>query len=369
MNTHPNRIRQLRNCLTGQKTDAFLVSNFYNIAYLTGFRTLAEHEHEAFVVVTEKNVYVISDGRYIQANRPASHPRGGRTVLLGGVNGKNILHVLQEITKEENIKTLAFEAEDIRFSEYRAFSKALSTVRLISAQHIIKQIRSQKEKEEIAHIERACAIGDECLQDIVRIIRKDTTEKEIAFKIEYWLKEKGYVSGFDPLVAIDEHASIPHYDTKNGNGSVKNRSVILIDFGVKYKGYSSDMTRMFFFGKTSDEMRNIYHALLDIQQKTLKKADATNNPKKLDAYCRSLYKKNNLPDFPHSLGHGVGLEIHELPRISQKTNGLLETNQVFTIEPGVYIPGKFGMRIEDTVWKQSEKKLKKLTKFAYISAI
>jgi Xaa-Pro aminopeptidase len=353
-----NRITYLRKILEERKIDAILVSNFYNVFYLTDFKTLSENEREAFVVVTKKNVHLITDGRYFNSKKR----NGGIYDTLIISPDKKLIQHLQDIIKEEKIKSLVFEAEDIKFNEYESLKEKLN-VDLIPATQLVIKLREIKEPGEIEKIKKACKIGDRCLKDIAKQIRLGTTEKEIIFKIEFWLKEKGYGSAFAPIVAIDENSAIPHYDNQTGNGHVKRDSLILIDMGVKHENYCSDITRMFVFGKPSTEIINVYEKLLDIQEKTIKHISSIKELKDADSFARSLISNFQLPNFPHSLGHGIGLEVHEYPKLSMYSEDLLQPRQVFTVEPGVYFPGKWGMRIEDSVTVGNNLNLKLLTKF------
>ena len=152
-------------------------------------------------------------------------------------------------------------------------------------------------------------------------------------------------------MAIDSNTSIPHYDTREGdNRQVANQSILLIDFGAKYHHYLSDITRVIFIGKPNNEMANAYHHLLDCQQKTIDYCVSNKNGKDIDQYCRQLLiSASSSYTYSHSTGHGVGLEIHEYPKISPVSADTIQNNQVFTIEPGIYFDNQWGMRIEDTI--------------------
>ena len=168
---------------------------------------------------------------------------------------------------------------------------------------------------------------------------------------------------FDPIVAVDVNSSVAHYNTKDGTGAVKDGSIALIDFGVKYKNYLSDITRMVFVGHPSDEDKNVYKVLADAQQKTVKKIMELETLKEVDDFNRKLITDRRLPSYPHSTGHGVGLEIHEYPKVSFNSSDRKIENQIFTVDPGVYLPGKYGMRIEDTVVIEKGLKARLLTQF------
>ena len=351
-----NGIKNLQKTLSKKNLGGVLTSNFYNILYLTGFKTLAPEEREAFVLLTKNSVYLFTDARYLTKSK------NGFLLRLIEPH-KRLSQHLEEITKKEKIQRLGFEAEDLKFHEYEAFRKNLKNITLVPTQKIILKTREIKEQEEIKKIRKACEISSRSLQEIVKTINIGQTEKEIAFKLEFWLKEKGYEPAFDPIVAVDGNAAIPHYNVKTGQGKLKKGSVLLIDFGAKYKDYCSDMTRVFFIGRPTDEILNIYKKLLSVQEKTIQEIKKTKELKKIDLFCRKLLTDEQLPNYGHSTGHGVGLEVHENPRISPTSKDERLENQIFTIEPGVYSAGKFGMRIEDTVLVKNGDKPVILTKF------
>lgn len=351
--------------LMENKIDGLLISNFYNIFYLTGFKGLAPDEREAWVLFLKDEVFLFTDKRYDRnLKSQISNLKSEKKININTIiyqEGKNVLDYLKEIFKEKNIKKIGFEAEDLKFAEYQKFSSSLN-IQFIPYYFLIKKQRAKKTLEEIKIIEKACDIGDQCLIEIKKVIKPGITEKEIAFKIEFYLKEKGYDLAFYPIVAVDENSSIAHYDTREGNGKVKKDSIVLIDFGVKYKNYCSDITRMFFLDP-DDEKINTYEKLLKIQEKTIDffSVSKPQKYKEVDLYCRELFNKENLPVYSHSLGHGIGLEIHEYPKVSFLSEEDIKKNHVFTIEPGVYMEGKWGMRIEDTVVFDEE--VKKMTNF------
>ena len=252
--------------------------------------------------------------------------------------------------------------------ELNQFKNNLNSVRWQEMKKLIIKLREIKKRKEIEKIKKACQIGDWCLKEIVKLIKPGVTEKEIAFKIEFWLKEKGYEVAFSPIVAVDKNSSLPHYNPQEAEGLVKNNSLILVDFGVRYQNYCSDITRMIFINPSS-QILNVYEKLLSVQEKTIQsiwllsiKDDKFLN--KIDQFCRQLMTESRLPNYPHATGHGVGLEIHEYPKISQSSTDILSINQVFTIEPGVYFEDKWGMRIEDAVWVNNNFKVEILTKFS-----
>jgi Xaa-Pro aminopeptidase len=355
------RVEKLRKILQKKNLDGFLVSNFYNILYLTGFKTLTDDEREAWVFITKNNIYLFTDARYL--TNLGSRIENLRSKLI--TPEKGLIKHLQEIIVEEKIQRLGFEGDDLKVNELQRIKEHLTSIEFVSLEKFIIKIREIKDEEEINNLKTACKIADQCLKEIVKTIKPGTSEKEIAFKIEFWLKEKCHDLAFYPIVAMNKNSSIPHYDTLNGtNEKVKNNSIILIDFGAKFKDYHSDITRMIFVGKPTEEMVDAYKTLLTAQETTIKRLKIDNNPVSIDQFCRKLITDNQLPTYKHSTGHGVGLQIHEYPKISFISTDVLSPNQVVTIEPGIYLDNKWGMRVEDTVLIKENKEVEVLTKFS-----
>jgi len=334
-----SRIDRLRKYLKENDIDALLVSDWFNIFYLVGFKTLSKNEREAFLIITKQKEYVITDTRY----------KGPKKITRYISNKKSFSEQLSEIVNKEKVKSLGFESEDIKYGEYEKLKKLFPLLVIKPIRKPIKILREIKDESEIEKISKACKIGDQCLKDIIKIIKKGITEKEIAFKIEFWLKKKGFGNAFDPIVAVDENSSVVHYDTFSGNNkAVKNGSVLLVDFGVNYENYLSDMTRVFFVGKINYEIARAYQNLLKVQSETISVLNEKKSFYEIDDFCRKKTAQSGLTEYPHSTGHGIGLQIHENPKISPTSKDLIKNNQVITIEPGAY-DKKWGIRIEDTV--------------------
>ncbi len=350
---YSKRIQELRNIFASNHVDTYFISNFYNILYMTGFKTLTTDEREAFVLATKTNTYLFTDARYVYTNPGV--------VLKLIEPGKGLFFHLETIIRDEKIQAIAIESEDLRVHEYEKLKALFSSVRIVPLERTIIRQRAIKEDEEIQKIQKACEITSQCLEEIIPLIAVGDTEKKIAFQIERWIKNKGFDLAFDPIVAVDRNSAIPHYNTKEGGGEAQKDSVILIDLGVEYQDYMSDITRMVFI-KPTEEMIHAYEKLLLVQEKTIEIVGRETNSKTIDMICRANLREKQLPDFPHSLGHGVGLEIHEYPKLSQMSDDTITNNQILTVEPGVYFNGKWGMRIEDTVVIKNGK-AETLTKF------
>jgi len=347
------RILAVQKELLARPLSALFVSNHFNIFYLCGFMGLSQTEREGYMLITQKSAYIFVDGRY--------SPNVKDCIVKYISPQKSLSSHLVDIIKQENLAQIGFEADDLRFNEYIKFEKIAT---FVPTKSIIVGIRTYKDAYEVDCMKKAAALADTALKSILSLIKPGKTEGEIAWKIEQYIKEKGHDLSFYPIVAVDKNASIPHYDTKaDGSTKIKNGSVVLIDFGAKYKHYLSDMTRMVFVGSPKPEIAHVYKTLLIAQIQGLAQLVKTNDPQLIDKACRDVLEKNNLPNYAHSTGHGVGIEIHENPKISHLSKDILQKNMVFTVEPGVYVPHKYGMRIEDTVWMSADKKPVILTKF------
>lgn len=357
------RVGKLRKILLEKNIDAFLISNFHNILYLTGFKSLTPDEREGWALITKNNTYLFTDARYL--TNLISKTENLKTKLI--TPDKGLIRHLQEIITEEKINTFGYEGEDLKVSELQKIQEYLVGPKFVSLEKLMIKIREIKDEEEIINLRKACQIADQCLEAVVKEIKIGMGEKEIAFNIEFWLKKKGYEMAFYPIVAIDKNTAIPHYDTLNGNNEkVKKNSIILIDYGAKYKDYHSDTTRMIFTGNPTAEMKKVYSALLKSVKETTQKLGSDKNPVSIDQFCRTVLTNNYnflSVTYPHSTGHGVGLHIHEFPKISFTSSDMLLPNQVVTIEPGVYLEDRWGMRIEDTILIKEDNSVEVLTKF------
>ena len=346
----------IQDFLQKTQTDAFLISNFHNILYTTGFETLSPSEREAYVLITKERLYIITDSRYERGTV-------SEAIEFSFIKeGKTVIDTLVELCNRHSVISLGYEADNLTWNEVQKLQKIAQTLTPLS--RIFSSLRSIKREEELFAIKQACHIGDMVLKDVTPYIHPGQTEKEIAWLIERSIRE-GYKAelAFDPIVAVDEHSAIPHYNPKKGSGTVRETSLLLLDFGVKQHNYCSDITRMIAVGDVSTEIISTYNVLLSAQKKTIEFAKSATRLKEIDFFCRNELKKNNLPNYSHSTGHGVGLEVHESPRVRSLSEDTKKAGQVFTIEPGVYYPGKWGMRIEDTVAILGQGEIEVLTRF------
>lgn len=349
MDTRLDRVRKL---LSRRNLDALLVSSTANITYLTNFSNFSKDEREALLLITEKQRYLFTDGRYIKAVR--KQVEGFDVIEVSSTNPLSKL--VRATMRKESMKRLGFEKGDVRVEEYERFGISEIGVE----QTIVEKMRMVKDEGEIEAIERARRLGDETFDHILKKIKSGISERELAFEIELFIKKKGADLSFPPIVAFGENSAIPHHKTSGQR--LTTNDIVLLDFGVKVDNYCSDMTRTVFFGKASAKQRKMYRTVLEAQRRAIEyltskildnKSSIVNRThvyaKDVDKIARSFITAQGYPTIPHSLGHGIGLEVHELPRLSPRSKDKLVPGMVFSIEPGIYEPGFGGVRIEDLV--------------------
>lgn len=372
------RMQNVKAELARQTLDALLVSSPYNISYLTSAFYFSTEEREAYLLATKNSMYLFTDGRYTEMAGKIKHVK-----LVEISHSSPFTSELQKIVAQETIKRLGFETNSLLFSEYQSIKKALSTskTQFLPIKGLIENIRSVKGLEEIKTIKKACLLTDKTFTYILRKIKPGITERQVAFEIEYFMKKQGGDVAFTPIVAFGPHSSAPHHisndqpfgfapeSTQSAQGErLKTNDIILLDFGAKVNNYCSDMTRTVFIGNIPDRVKKMYTTTLEAQQKAVEELyhkliyDTSEiKTKDIDMVTRSYIESKGYPTIPHSLGHGVGLEVHESPRLSPTSKEVLKRGMVFTIEPGIYMPGIGGVRLEDTVLLE-DRKLTILTK-------
>lgn len=207
-----------------------------------------------------------------------------------------------------------------------------------------------KNDKEIAAIRRACVITDLCFTEILKAIKPGVTEKKIAFQLEKLFSKYGVEPAFPVIVAFGKNTSIVHHLKPSSYVRCRKQEIVLLDFGAKVHGYCSDMTRMIFIGKPKQQWIQTYETVLSVQQTIIQMIKQVPfSGAKMDNLARKMIEQAGYPPYPHGLGHNLGKEIHELPRLSRKKDAQILPGMVFTIEPGTYIEGAYGIRIEDTV--------------------
>ena len=346
-----NKIKWLREKMKMLDMQGMIVSNPVNIRYLTNILA------EGILLITRKENIFLTDGRYIEEVQ---------NVLT--IDDEIIVHEFKEYSKDEYenffmfCENVGFEENYVTYAQYKEYMHKYKANNLQETENIIEKQRMIKDEEEIEKLTKACKITDDCFEYLTKFIKVGQTEKEIALEIEKYFRLNGAEGvSFEPIVASGKNSSKPHAhptDKKIDLGDV-----ITLDFGCKYEGYCSDMTRTIFVGYIPEEVKKVYDLVLKNQLQTKKELKDGANIKTISKMVENDFKLNGY-DFIHALGHGVGLDIHEIPVISSRNDKSLKENMVITNEPGIYIPGKFGVRIEDTVLvgKEASKNLTKSSK-------
>lgn len=330
-----SKMQWLRNKIASSDLQGMIISNPVNIKYLTGL------DAEGTLLVTRKENIYITDGRYIEYVHSTL-----------SFFDEIIVYDIKDVSLDdyENFfmfcENVGFEEHYVTYADYKEFIRKYKINNLVETEYMIEKQRMIKDEEELQNLKTACEITDNCFSYILSYIKPGMTEKQIANEIEEYYRQRSDGLSFDTIVASGENTSKPH--AVPTDRKIQNEDIITIDMGCKYKGYCSDMTRTFFVGKVPEEVKPVYDLVLKNQTQTLQDYKDGANIRLLSKMVINDFKLHNY-DLIHSLGHGVGLEIHEPPFINYKTDLPLKENMVVTDEPGIYIPGKFGVRIEDTV--------------------
>ncbi len=325
------------------ETDALLVTNPSNILYLTGFVGVSPTEREAYVLKTHEKTYLFTNRLYKEKASSLS------AAFVEISRESPFSAALAAVCTKERIRTLGFEDINLTVAELTKLKESLKDVTLMPSRDAIETLRMTKRNDELASIKLAASVTDQCFAFITKRIRPGTSEARLAWEIEAFLRARGGALAFTPIVAFNEHSSQPHYHEMSNNPLRKN-SLVLLDFGARVNGYCADMTRVVFLGQPKPEWTKAYETTLAANEQaiTLMK-DGERHGATLDAAAQEIIAEAGLPPYPHSLGHAVGLEIHEAPRLSLKKDELLKPNMAVTVEPGTYIDGEYGIRIEDLV--------------------
>lgn len=343
--------------LVAQKDcDAIILFNESNMHYVCTFSP-----SEGVIIITGDNKgYHIVDSRYTETALNHAKKTGLTVIETSG----KFFDDIKSIIKKHNIKRLLFENETISLAKYNALKENLSGVELLNADNGIMLLRNKKELYEINLIKDANNIAEKSFIELLNYVKPDKSEKELASYFDYLMAKNGSDGvSFDTILLTGSHTSMPH--GVPSDRKIQKGDFVLFDFGATCQGYHSDMTRTVAVGNATDEMKECYDLVLKAQKAGIKALDA--GVKCADVYKASydvLEEKDMARYFRHSLGHGVGIDIHEGYNASPKSTDTFETGNVTSIEPGIYIPDKFGIRIEDLLYlsPRGRENLSKITK-------
>lgn len=339
------RLKKLQKDVKSANLDAVIISSTSNIFYFTGFSYFSPLEREAFLLVTRNDAFLLTDPRYQEAVKDFS--KNGKLLIHSSeIPFKKQLEILKQ---QQNIKILGIEDNNLTVSEFNFFKKLFK----IHSANFLLSVREVKDSQEILAIQKACAITDITFSKILAYIKPGLTEKELAFFIDTKIREQDADPSFPTIVCFGKNTSDIHHTPSNT--VLKQKDMVLIDMGARYNGYCSDMSRTFFIGKATTRQEKMYQTVLEAQEKAIEAIQNNIEANKIDKVARDYIIQQGFPAIPHSLGHGTGIDVHELPFLSSGSKEKLKTDMVFSIEPGIYISEQEGIRIEDLVTIKNNK--------------
>lgn len=346
------RIEKLREKMKGSGLDGLLVSSPTNCFYLTMFEKPDGNFRVIQILLTEKLFFIITNPLYAEAVKNWSQKiptKVRQEIKIKVSDNKTPTQIITEICDAHKIKTLGFEGNDLKILEYLRLNKSLKEVELTASDQVFMDLRKIKDGEELENIKTAARIADTAFSKILAFIKPGMSEKEIATEIDYIMRKNGADEpAFETIVASGSNSAIPHH--KTSDKKLKSHEIVLLDFGARYKGYCSDMSRMISLGKPKEAEIKAYQLVLKAQEEALGKIRIGMTGAEADSISRNFLKKARHGKlFIHNLGHSLGLNIHESPNIGPAGFEKIEEGMVFSVEPGVYFTGKFGIRIEDIV--------------------
>jgi Xaa-Pro aminopeptidase len=342
------RITRLREVLAAKTLDALLVTKLANVRYLTGFTGSA-----AMLLIAAADALFVTDGRYTEQ----SHEQLSAAGVAAGAGGDVRIDIGLTAAAQQALlagavragSRLGLEDHSVTWADQRGFAETFAGVELVPAGALVEDLRRVKDAGEIDRIRRACAIGDEAFQALLPRLAAGITERQFALELEFAMRERG-ASGnsFDPIIAAGPNGAKPH--ARPSDRVIGRNELVVCDFGCIVDGYCSDMTRTVSIGDPGADARRLYDVVLTSQQAGRARVAAEVPCADIDRASRDVIADAGWADaFSHSTGHGVGLEIHEAPRVAATARDTLVVSDVVTVEPGVYLPGIGGVRIEDTV--------------------
>ncbi len=330
-----NRIAKLREAFARNAVDGVLITSYENMLYYSGFKCA-----EAYLLITGKDAYVFTDFRYtIQARDEAKECR------VVEISNDTLIAKLRDILNADGVRACGFEEEKLTVSQFRQFD-ALS-VGLKPMSRDISLFRAVKDAEEIENLRIAQSMADKAFGLFLERVKPGMTEVEAAAELDYLCRLQGSEGpSFDTIIGSGPNGAMCH--AIPGKRKLADGDLVVVDFGCMYNGYHSDMTRTFGIGKVSDKCRKIYDIVLEAQLKALESLKSGISGREFDRIARDCIASYGYGEaFGHSLGHGFGLEIHEKPRASKLSEDILLAGMTITDEPGIYLEGEFGVRIED----------------------
>lgn len=333
-----SRLTQLRGRFAALKVDAFLITFEPHLRYMSGFSGSS-----GIGLVTRSTSYLLTDGRY--ASQVKNEVKGWKIIIVR----ESYFEAIRQKRLLPSGARVGFDGNTLVYSQFTHIKKTFPQVKFLPKVDCIETIAVVKDAQEIAKIKKAVAITDAVFREILPLIKPGVRELDIAAEISFRQRKHGAeADAFETIVASGVRSALPH--GRASSKKIAHGELVTLDFGAVYDGYHSDMTRTLIVGKASVEAKKIYAVVLNAQLKAIEAARSGIRTKDLDAVARGYIRKRGYDKYyRHSLGHGIGLQIHEPPRISVLSNSTLAPGNVVTIEPGIYIPNFGGVRIEDDI--------------------
>jgi Xaa-Pro aminopeptidase len=324
-----------------KKNDGFLITNLKNLYYLSGFNG------EGTALITKDKNYLFTDLRFTEL---AQKENPDYEVITDEPSKKNArILALKKIIEKKKIKKIAFESSNLNYANFKKYSENFNMVEFLPTEDLIEQMRMVKDKGEIIKMKKAAQVATESLKELFGKIKPGIREIDIAAELAYIIRKNGAdKEAFDTIVGSGERSFLPH--VKPSKKKISVGELVIIDMGANYQNYNSDITRTIIMAKENKKYKEIFSIVLEAQETALEFLKPGVKCKEVDWVARNIIEKNGYGKyFGHGLGHGVGLDIHELPKVSFSEDTILLLGMVVTIEPGIYLPEIGGIRIEDTV--------------------
>ncbi|AZB42575.1 aminopeptidase P family protein [Bacillus sp. FJAT-42376] len=342
------RIEQLREWMRDESIDAAYIHSPENVYYLTNFLTDPHERLMGLFIFQEKESFFILPGMETGQAKDA----GFKEEIIGYGDHENPFDKIRKAFASrgmQSIQTAAIESELLSYSRAQEFLNVTGSPKLVSAEEKMNELRVIKDEKEIAIMEKAARLADYGVEVGVAALKEGITEMDVVAKIEYELKRKGaQAMSFSTMVLFGKKSGLPHGNP--GTAVLKKGDFVLFDLGVVLDGYCSDITRTVMFGQPDEKQKSIYHTVLEAELAALQAAKPGVRIGDLDKISRKVIEDAGYGEyFPHRLGHGLGISVHEFPSMAHTNDGVLKEGMTFTIEPGVYIPEVGGVRIEDDV--------------------
>lgn len=334
---HPKRVKNLRDIFAVNNIDSLFINIKERIYYLTGYMG-----DDSYLLVTDKEIFLFTDARYKEELKSRGY---NFKVLIS----KDIIKDISSLFSKLGIKNVGIEESYISYSFFKALNKNTNKTKIIPSQRLLDGLMTIKDKDEVGAIRKAIEVSGKTFRFFKKIKKVGLTELDIAQKLDnYILKLGGERGGFETMVISGERSASAH--AKSSSIKIKNNSNLIIDLGVKSYGYNSDLTRAYTLSKMKGRFKEIFDTVKTAQDKAIRAVRPGVRISEIDFIIRNYFKKLHLDKFfIHASGHGIGLFVHEKPIIGPKNNELLMPGMVFTLEPGIYLPGEFGIRLEDMI--------------------